>query len=432
MTEPNIPLDELLEASCDTGKRPRVLMLTHRLPYPPDRGDRIRAYNVMRYLAGRCDLSLACASVERVSGAQLRMMYKLARRVAVGRVSPWGGRLRGAASLARGGAVTPAYHFSKKLGRTIRRWHAAEPFDVVLTYCTGMIRYARLLTQNKNSTAPRHVIDLVDVDSVKWAQYAKTSPAPLRWVYAAESARLREIEAGRHDHFDALTVVSEQEAEAYRRHVGLNPRLAVVRNGVDLDYFQPMPDVGGKTIVFVGVLNYKPNVDGVRWFVERVMPRLSQRVEGVGLKIVGRHPAAEVTALAQRPGVEVVGSVADVRDYLREAVVVVAPLQIARGVQNKVLEAMACQRAVVCSPQAAGGTGATPGLHLLVAATPEEWVDRLQAVVTDPAQRIRLSTMGRGFVEQSCRWERCLEPLGAMLGLENVAGDETTVDRRVA
>ncbi len=402
-------------------RRRRVLMLTHRVPYPLDRGDRIRGYHILEYLSRWYDVSIACTSDEPVSKEQRRVLYRLAHHVAIQRISPLYGKARGAAALLTGGAVTPACYYRRGLAKTIKRWHSNEPFDVVLTYCTGMVGYARELIGRRirkpqgGANRPRHVIDLVDVDSAKWLDYAQHARVPMRWVYGAESRRLRRIEAGQYDDFDGIAVVSDAEAQLYRRHVGDHPGLTVVRHAVDLDYFQPLPDADTKTIMFVGVLNYKPNAQGIAWFVNEVMPLLAKRVEGVRLKIVGRHPTPAVKALGDQPGVEVVGPVPDVRQYLAQATAVVAPLQIARGVQTKVLEAMACGRAVVCSRGAADGIKAEDSVHLLVADTPHQWVDSLEEVLTDPAQRTRLSVMARGQVERYYDWERCLEPLNSLL-----------------
>jgi sugar transferase (PEP-CTERM/EpsH1 system associated) len=403
--------------------RPRVLMLTHRLPYPPDRGDRIRSFHLLKHLSHHFDIAIACVSDEPVWLQHHQLLSTMARRVDIQPISGLFKPLRGAMALLTGRPVTPALHFRQGLAQTIQQWHEQQPFDAVLTFCTGMIDYARLITRPrrpKSGAKPvRHVLDLVDVDSLKWASYAKTSWPPMRWVYGAEARRLRRVEAGDFDHFDAVTVISEAEADAYRQHVGDHPGLAVVGNGVDLKYFSPMNDAGTKNIVFVGVLNYRPNYEGVVWFAHHVMPKLRQRVPEAKFQIVGRHPTPRIEQLAEQPGVEVVGSVPDVRAFLESAVAVIAPLQIARGVQNKVLEAMACARAVVCSQAAAQGVAAVDGEHLLAAQDPDQWVNHLERVLTDADLRTRLGASARQFVEQHYTWKDRLAPMVQIL-----AGDE--------
>lgn len=392
----------------------RVLMLTHRLPYPPDRGDRIRSFNLLKLLSRHFDLSVACTSDEPVWLQHHQLLRTMAKQVTIQPISQGYSKVRGVAALAAGNAVTPTSFYRTGLAEQIMQWHEETPFDAVLTFCTGMIRYARLLTAEGHrgqSPAPRHVLDLVDVDSVKWESYAQNHWPPLRWVYAAECRRLRRIEAGEFDHFDAITVVSPAEAEAYRHHVGEHRGLAVVGNGVDLEYFSPLADSESKSICFVGVLNYKPNADGITWFVNHVMPGLREREPDAKLMIVGRHPTPAILALGQHPGVEVVGSVPDVRPFIEQSAAVIAPLQIARGVQNKVLEAMSCRKAVVVSSGAAEGIRADDGRHLLVAHTPEQWVDHLSRVFHDTPHRQAVGKAARERVEQSYSWEEQLTPM---------------------
>ena len=399
----------------DSRKR-RVLMLTHRLPYPPDRGDRIRSYHMLRLLSGQFDLAVACTSDEPVWLQHHQLLSTMARRVAIQPISNRWSKLKSVRAVLAGKPATSASYYRAGLADQIRQWHEQQPFDVVLTYCTGMIEYARLLTHPGTAgPRPRHIIDLVDVDSVKWRSYARSAWVPMRWVYAAEARRLRQIEAGRFDQFDAVVVSTATEAQVYREHVCDRDNLTVVANGVDMEYFSPLPDADSKTIVFVGVLNYRPNVDGIVWFVNKVMPQFRQQEPQAKLLIVGRHPTPRIRELDGHAGVDVVGSVADVRHYLAESSAVIAPLLIARGVQNKVLEAMASGRAVVCSTGAACGIDATADEHLLIADSPQQWVDHLLKLLGDAPFRNRLAGNARRRVEQRYNWQQCLEPMVALL-----------------
>lgn len=425
-------LDESPSVDQSPSDRPkRVLMLTHRLPYPPDRGDRIRSYHTLKLLAEHFDVSIACTSDEPVWLQHHQLLSTIAKRVAIQPISTKMSKIKVAHALATGKSFTPEFYYRQGLADTILQWDEQAPFDAILTFCTGMIRYARLLIPPINGSPPKngkptvgegaassesrhrpvHVMDLVDVDSIKWRSYAQHSWPPMSWVYGAEAKRLQRIEAGRYDDFDALAVVSEAEAQAYRDHVGDHPGLIAVGNGVDLDYFSPLPDTDSRTLAFVGVLNYAPNAEGITWFVHHVFWRLRKRVPDAKLLIVGRHPTPRIEALEEQAGVEVVGSVPDVRVYMQEASAIIAPLRIARGVQNKVLEAMACARAVVCSTAAAEGIDAQDGQHYLVAQDPEHWVDQLECVLTDSSQRQRLAAAARQHVEQTYCWEHRLSPL---------------------
>lgn len=398
-----------------TAPRKRVLMLTHRAPYPPDRGDRIRAFHLLRTLAKHFDVSLACTTDEPAWLQYHQSLSEVAEQVAITPISPLYTKLRGGLALLRGKPVTPASFYRDSLADTIVQWHQTKPFDAVLTFCTGMIEYARLL-MSRDDAPEHHVLDLVDVDSAKWDSYAADTKGPMRWVYRAEANRLRKIETGQLDNIDHMTVVSDRERATYTDSVGANDQLHVIGNGVDLDYFSPLPDCSSPTLAFVGVLNYRPNEDGMVWFVRHVMPQLLERLPEVKLRIIGRHPTARVLALNDHAGVEVIGSVSDVREYLRDAAAVIAPLRIARGVQNKVLEAMACGRAVIVSPQAADGVHAQDGRHLLVADSPQQWVQRIDHVLTSSPLRRRLAQEARAQVELRYNWDSQLHPMIELLG----------------
>ena len=400
----------------------RVLLLTHRAPYPPDRGDRIRSFHLLKLLAQHFEVGLACVSDEGVTLEQRQVMSQLAGRLAIRETNKLVGRARGAAALLRGQAVTPSLFYDPKLAQTILHWHAQRPFDAVLTFCTGMLRYARLLTHPAHmppqfaGSRPWHVLDLVDVDSQKWAAYAKQTAGPMKWVYQQEAERLAKIEAGTEDRIDRISVVSAAEADVYRQQFRDHPGLSVIENGVDLAYFSPKPDVPSQTAVFVGVMNYRPNVEAVQWYIDNVHPLVREKHPHAKFVIVGRDPSPKVKLLRHHDGVEVVGTVPDVRPYIEQAAAVVAPLQVARGVQNKVLEAMACRRAVVCSPQAATGIRALPGRHLLVAHSPRKFSRYVRGLIRDDHYRQSVAAAARRCVERRYGWDKALGPMVELLG----------------
>ena len=224
-------------------------------------------------------------------------------------------------------------------------------------------------------------------------------------------------------------------------HVGLGTwdpleALHVVGNGVDLDYFHPLPDLvdpwTNQTLVFTGVLDYPPNVQGLQWFVREVLPGLREKLSSARLLIVGRNPGAQVRALQTSAGVELIGSVPDVRTFLARAAVAIAPLHVAPGVQNKVLEAMACERAVICTPDAAAGLHADPGSELLVAGGAKDWIKELCHLLTDVEARRRIASAGLRCVESRYNWSRQLRAMRhLMAGSRDVLGT-LVAPRRVA
>ena len=393
-------------------------MLTHRVPYPPDRGDRIRAYHLLKQVSTRFDVTLAAIADEPVTSATLAELERFASQVLLVEARLIRRRAAAARAMILGQAITPAAMLDTKLANQLIQLHAHQPFDTVLTYCTGMVGYTRALRDTPGSQPFRHVLDMVDVDSQKWANFAEQTNGPMRLVYAAEARRLRSVEAGQAVDFDAITVISDAEAERYRDAVTATHSPIVVGNGVDLERFYPAaPQVQENTpprIVFTGVMSYKPNIDAVTWFARKVMPRITAAIPQASFAIVGKSPTPGVIALGELPGIEVVGPVEDTAEQLRGASLAVAPMQIAPGVQNKVLEAMACGLAVVCTSAAAAGIDAQPGRDLLIADREADTAAHCVRLLTHPGYRIEVGQDARRRVEQRYHWAAAMTP---MLGL---------------
>lgn len=392
--------------------RPRVLMLTHRVPYPPDRGDRIRAYHLLEAMASRYAVTLAAIADEPVAAPTLDRLESHCEQVLLTPVWPVARRAAAARAFFTGQAITPAAMHDRTLANQIVRLHRMKPFDTVLTYCTGMVGYTALLLKEKD--APRHVLDLVDVDSLKWARYAEQARGPMRLVYQAEARRLREVEAGRVVPFDVATVISDAEAKRYREHVTDQHTPVVVGNGVDLQRFKPGPPTTDPTLIFTGVMSYKPNIDAAVWFARQVMPLIRNVVPSARFDIVGQSPSPMVQSLDELPGVRVVGPVADTADSLRRSMVAVAPMKIAPGVQNKVLEAMACGLPVVCSSAAASGIDAILGEHLIVRDVASDVAASCVQLLLSAHERASLGLAAREHVQRRYDWASATTP---MLGL---------------
>jgi sugar transferase (PEP-CTERM/EpsH1 system associated) len=392
--------------------RPDLLFLAHRVPYPPDKGDRIRSFHLLQCLARHTAVHLACLADEPVTGEVVSALEGLCERVAVIRLGGWGRWGRALASLVRGRTVTEGAFSSPALRATLRRWARETRFHAALASASSMVPYLRL---DELREVPA-VIDLMDVDSQKWFDYAAASRAPRRWLYRAEGKRLRRLEQGLPAWARAVTLVSEAEADLYRSFSAPGP-VQAVPNGVDLAYFQPRAEAAGPTCVFVGALDYRPNVDAVCWFCREVWPEVVRRRPEARMSLVGRRPVSAVLRLGAVPGVEVVGQVPDVRPHLARAAVAVAPLRLARGLQNKVLEALAMGKATVASPPALAALRVEPGVHLLEASSPAEWVAAVLRLLDDAGLRRRLGAAGRHFVERNHHWDRCLDPFQSLLGL---------------
>ena len=399
--------------------RPDLLFVTHRVPYPPDKGDRIRTYHLLRFLAEHARVHLASLADEPVSEATHRKLAELCHRVAIV-PRRFGHRIRGLRSLILGGTISEATFASKQLTETIRKWTTETDFAGAIASASSVAQYLK----TKELESAVRIVDLVDVDSQKWADYAARSAPPLSWIYATESRRLCKLENAICRWANAVTLVSEHEARLLRELTGA-ANVHTVTNGVDLDYFSPPAPGAESGCVFIGALDYFPNIDGITWFARTVWPNVRQRHPEARLSIVGRNPNRSVLELRAVPGVDVVGQVADIRPYLDRAAVAVAPLRIARGLQNKVLEAMAAGKPVVASPAASAGFGDRPDLPVCQCTEIGEWIATVSELLSNLEVRQRLSRAGRVYAETHHNWSNCLAPFRDLLPtLESVAVGE--------
>jgi sugar transferase (PEP-CTERM/EpsH1 system associated) len=396
----------------------RLLYLSHRIPFPPDKGEKIRAWHILEHLAQRFAVDVGCLIDD---PADLRHVPALAARVASleAHESAGGARayLRALRHLRPGGTLTRGWFFHPALDAWVRKGLASGRYDAVFVYSSAMAPY--VMGHPRHPATQVRVLDLVDVDSAKFKAYARSGSPLLRPVHAREARTLLALERAAAKAFDQTLLASAEEVAHFR---SLAPEAAHVRaldNGVDAGRFDPagtypnpFPD-GAPAIVFTGAMGYRPNIDAVTWFADAVLPRLRGRVPAPSFHIVGANPAPQVRALAAREGVFVTGTVPDVRPYLAHAAVAVAPLQIARGIQNKVLEAMAMARPVVATMGAFAGVRAEPGRDLLVADAPDAFAAAVTAVL-DGAHP-GLGARGRAAMLAGHDWRATLAPLDVML-----------------
>ncbi len=383
-------------------ERLRILYICHRIPYPPDKGDRIRAYHQIRALAERHRLHLLTLCEGPVP--RLTALEEVCEKVEVFPVTRSGGYLRCAAGVVRPRPLTLSFFDSRALRARVDQLarDGSPAYDAVVAYSSSMGPYAARL-----APVPL-ILDMVDVDSAKWEQYARFAPLPTQPVYRLEAKRLRAYEtelAG-----GAARVVLATGAE---RGIldGFAPaaRSVAIPNGVDLDFFSPLPLPKARrpTLVFTGQMDYFANVDGIVHFADAVLPRLQTRFPELELLIVGRAPHRRVRALADRPGIHVTGAVGDVRPFLARAWAFVAPLRIAQGVQNKVLEALASNLPVVVSDRVFAGLsdgGFRDGEDLFSAGDDEVFGHRIATLLEDAELRERIAAAGRRRVEAAYRW----------------------------
>ncbi len=391
-----------------------LLFLVHRLPYPPNKGDKVRSCHLLKHLATRHHVHLGTFIDDPDDEQHLPTVRTLCASVHASRLHPRRARLGSLSGLLRNEPLTLAYYRDAALDAWVRRLRASGKIDGVLVFSSSMAQYAQDLN------VPVWV-DFVDVDSAKWTDYAGNHRWPMSWLYRREGVQLLSYERSVAAQARYSFFATEKETELFR---GLAPesaaRVAPICNGVDFDYFAPDPGRASPfgfdelPLVFTGAMDYWPNIDAVCWFVAEMLPALRQRWPALRFHIVGRNPAPAVRALAG-DAVSVSGTVPDVRPYLQHAAAVVAPLRLARGIQNKVLEAMAMARPVVAASVCTEAIDATPGRHLLSADAPSEYVHALSTLLSHPAQAQALGQAGRLQVEQAYGWDGQLAALDAHL-----------------
>jgi polysaccharide biosynthesis protein PslH len=405
--------------------KPDILFLAHRVPYPLDKGDRIRTFHLLRFLARRASVHVACLADEPVSPEALQVLNSICRRchiIPLGNKTRW---IRAFGSLACGRTITQGAFSSAPLRQLLRAWSQSTRFQVAMTSASSMAPYL----QGDEFAGVPAVIDLMDVDSEKWLDYARSRPWPFSWVFRTEGRRLRRLEQDLCRWARAALVVSKPEADVFR---SFSPWTEVhaVTNGVDLSYFAPETTASAdqNSCVFVGALDYYPNIDAAQWFCREVWPLIHARQPQSKFLMVGRRPDPAVQRLTELAGVQLVRDVPDVRPYVSKATVVVVPLRIARGLQNKVLEALAMGKAVVASPPALAALKTRPGVHLLAASAAQEWTNAVLEVMDNECLRRALGIAGRKYVEDYHDWDHCLEPLTDLLGLAS-SDNETSVEK---
>ncbi|EIM02177.1 sugar transferase [Rhodanobacter thiooxydans] len=376
-----------------------VLFLCHRLPWPPSKGDKIRSYHVLRRLAGRYRVYLGTFVDDPADWQHLAAVEALCADVCVRPLPSWRAGWRALAALTRGEPLTVGIYRDRVMRRWVERLLAEHKLELALCYSSGVAPFVMQHTQL------RRVMDFVDVDSDKWNQYAQQAGAVKRLVYRREARRLAEFECTIAAQFDASVFVSEAEAAFFRQLVPESAgRVHGIPNGVDAGYWDPRRVCsspyrpGERVVVFVGAMDYRANVDAVWWFAQEVWPRIAARRQDARFYIVGSQPTAAVRVLGQLAGITVTGRVEDVRPYLAHAHVVTAPLRVARGIQNKVLEALAMEKVLLATPAAYAGVADFAGRQGCIDESPEvmatealRWLDAPQAVRVSAARAEVLS-----------------------------------------
>ena len=382
-----------------------LLYLVHRLPYPPNKGDKVRSFHLLRHLAEKHRVFLGTFIDDPEDEVHIGKLHEFCADVYVSKLSPRLAKLRSLRGLLSDEALTLPYYRDGALQAWVSRTVASQSIDAAVVFSSAMAQY---LTEFPGS---KTLVDFCDVDSAKWTQYAPAHRWPLSWIYHREGERLLAYErhvAGEVAH--SFFVTENEVALFLRAAPEFQERVSAMSNGVDADFFSPEHDLPSPyadnelPLVFTGAMDYWPNIDAVTWFVGEMMPELLARRPDLRFYIVGRSPTAAVQTLAS-DRVVVTGTVADVRPYLKHAAAVVAPLRVARGIQNKVLEAMAMAQPVVVERGCGEAVDAVPGRDFLLADSVQDYVERLDGLLGAPERCRAVGEDARRQILRRYSWE---------------------------
>jgi sugar transferase (PEP-CTERM/EpsH1 system associated) len=377
------------------------------MPFPANKGDKLRALHQIKRLARNHSVTVACFVDDPQDMRHIKDLGQHCARVVGIPLQRSTALARGLLGLVCGGTITESFYRSQAMRDAIAKLCEGTDFDVVVAFSSGMAPYALRVT------GARRILDLCDLDSAKWSAYAGFTNGPKRWLYRRESLRLGAKEREWLDAFDASILITP--AEGADLDASSRRKLHFVTNGVEMPVRGLRNDEASAqnpnqaiTIGFVGVMDYFPNVDAVCWFAESVWPTIHAALPGATFRIVGRAPTARVRRLDRQPGITVTGEVVNIADEIGSIDISVAPLRIARGLQNKVLEAMAMGTPVVLTSKAAEGIDASDGHDYWVRDDPAALADGVIELARQPKRRAELGTQGRQFVAAHHRWSDAL------------------------
>jgi len=387
----------------------KVLYVCHRFPYPPKRGGKIRPFNMIRHLARAHEVTVCSLARSRQEAEEARGIAPHCTSFHVELVNETVQKLRMVATLPTHITASASYFHSPKLAHTISRLLSEDRFDLIFVHCSSVAHYVRHVRD-----VPK-ILDFGDMDSHKWLEYAHYKRFPLSLGYWWEAQRLLLEEKRLARQFDLCTATTRAEWATLESY-GTALASDWFPNGVDSEYFAPQgSDYDLDTIAFVGRMDYYPNQQCMFDFCRETLPLLKRRRPGVKLLIVGADPSPQVRRLGEIEGVTVTGSVPDVRPFIRGAALTVAPLAIARGTQNKILEAMAMGVPVVTSSAAAGGVDAVAGEHLLVADSPQAQCEAIASLLNHPERRGHFARAGRARMLSHHAWPQSMQRLDTII-----------------
>lgn len=393
-----------------------LLFLAHRIPYPPNKGDKIRSYHILKHLSQSYTVHLGAFIDDPNDWQYLDTLQALCGEVKLLPLSPRCAKLRSLRGILTAEALSVPYYYSKAMQAWVESILATRSVHGVFVFSSAMGQYVR------DTEGVNRVIDFVDVDSDKWRQYADQKAWPLNWVYRREAKYLLRFDRALAAQSAKSLFVSADEAALFQRlATESSDKIVALENGVDTEYFDGTKPYHNpyasehKVLVFTGAMDYWANIDAVTWMAQEVLPNIRRQQPNVHFYIVGARPSAAVKALEAIEGVIVTGAVDDVRPYLAHAQLALAPLRIARGIQNKVLEAMAMGKSLVATAAAVEGIDIADAqrLDLQIVDGASAWTERIVSLLATNAAPC-ISRGNREFVSERYSWAQNLKKLDSL------------------
>ena len=401
----------------------KILFLAHRIPFPPNKGDKIRSFNELKYLANLGDVYLGALVDNPEDFKYQKNLEAYCKEIHLAPISPALKKITSLRGLVCGPSLSVLYFHNKKLQQAINNLLIKHDFDAIFCFSSTMAEYVLKASCHWSTTdqkRPRLIMDFCDVDSIKWTQYSAEAKWPLSAFYQREWKLLSAYERKIAQLFDHSIFVSSREKQLFEK---LNPgcgQIVEIPNGVDMEYFKPQssnntPAANSPEIIFTGAMDYHANIDGVSWFHEKIWPKILKVIPNARFTIVGSNPSPVIKKMDNGTNIHVTGFVTDIRSYYSNADVCVVPLRIARGIQNKVLEAMSMAKAVVCTTNAFTGIKGDPGEVVLVKDNENSFAHAVIDIVKNMDLRNKLGKNGRQCIEKYYHWDQNLSILEKLI-----------------
>lgn len=407
------------------GMKPHLLYLVHRIPFPPNKGDKVRSFHLLKFLAQHYRVHLGTFVDYADDWQYVPALNEFCESVCAQRIHPLLARAASLRGLLSGQALSLPFYRNGRMSRWVQETVSKHRIERAVVFSSPMAQYL------EGEIARRSVVDFVDVDSAKWTRYAEDRSGLMAWLYRREGERLAAFERSVAQASAASVLVSEAEAALFHSVApDVVSKIHAIGNGVNAELFSPLHALpspyatGELPVVFTGAMDYWPNIDAVCAFAHEVWPGILEQWPAARFYVVGMNPSDAVRDLAQRRGICVTGTVPDVRPWLQHARAVVAPLRVARGVQNKILEAMAMGRAVIASASCAVGIKATHGEELLVADSAAAWQDAVSALLADAEKAERIGQRARKRVLADYSWAAHLQRFGSLIEAASACEDK--------